>query len=184
MNTWHEKHCSNLLLIAGTGRNSGKTSFVCRICEEWDSTLPLVCIKISNHFHLQKGSKPVYVTSDYAIYEETKAISDKDTERMLKAGASNVFFIEADHEFVYKAFQRVLEKIPGNAAIICESGTLRRYIKPSLFVMLHTLGTEPKESSKDLMTRADKVFYFEKGNFQLPDKSVVFTNNHWKINNT
>jgi hypothetical protein len=43
------------------------------------------------------------------------------------------------------------------------------------------VGSEPKESSKDLLSLADKVFCFEKGNFQLPEGPVLFVNNHWKF---
>jgi len=182
MDNWHGISYDNLLLVAGTGRNSGKTSFVCQVCEEWDSTLPLVCIKISNHIHLQEGTQIIYSTKDFTIYEETLVASDKDTARMLKAGASKVLFIEADREFVYQAFEKSMEVIPGNAAIICESGTLRRYTRPSLFVMLHTLGSEPKKSSKDLMEVADKIFFFEDGNLQILENPVVFTNYQWKLN--
>jgi len=172
----------NLLLVAGTGRNSGKTSFVCRICEGWNSSLSLVCIKISIHFHWNPGADCLYSSPDMKIYEETQATSDKDTERMLKAGASKVLFIEADQEFVYAAFQKALEIIPENSAIICESGSLRRYTIPSLFIMLHTSDTEPKESSKELLSLADKIFYFEPGHLQIPEKPVVFSNYAWKLN--
>jgi len=182
MDNWPEITYDNLLLVAGTGRNSGKTSFVCRVCEEWSLPLPLVCIKISNHIHLQAGTQCIYSTKQFTIYEETQASSDKDTGRMLSAGASKVLFIEADREFIYHAFSKALESIPAGSAIICESGTLRRYAKPSLFVILHTLGAEPKESSKDLMNMADKIFYFEKGNLQIPENPVVYTNNRWKLN--
>lgn len=183
MSEFQAKPYPNLLLVAGTGRNSGKTSFVCRICETWNHALPLVCIKISNHIHLQAGTKLLYALTGFTIYEETQVSTDKDTERMLKAGASKVLFIEADREYVFPAFQKALEVVPSNSAIICESGTLRRYVKPSLFVMMHTSGTEPKESAKDLFPMADKVFYFEAGNLILPDHPVVYVSNHWKLNN-
>jgi hypothetical protein len=182
MDNLQELTYNNLLLVAGTGRNSGKTSFVCRICEEWDISLPLVCIKISNHIHVQEGTRCVFSGDQFTIYEETQSITDKDTDRMLRAGASKVLFIEADREFVYPAFRKALETVPVGAAIICESGSLRRYARPSLFIMLHTLGSEPKESSRDLMNLADNVFYFENGNLQIPKRPVVFTNNQWKLN--
>lgn len=172
----------NLMLVAGTGRNSGKTSFVCQVCEEWALPLPLLCIKISNHIHVQEGTKPVFTTPEFTIYEETMVTSDKDTARMLKAGASRVLFIEADREFVFPAFEQALKLVPPNSAIICESGTLRRYIQPSLFIMLHTIGSEPKESSKDLILLADKVFYSPKESLNIPKMPVVFNSGRWKIN--
>lgn len=101
---------------------------------------------------------------------------------MLKSGASKVLFIEAEREFVYLAFKEALSILPSEAVIICESGTLRRYTKPSLFVIMHTVGSEPKESSKDLMNLADKVYYFENGNLHLPNRPVIFTTGKWKLN--
>ncbi len=101
---------------------------------------------------------------------------------MLKAGASNVYFIETDCEYVYPAFQKLSEIIPVNAAIICESGTLRKYIKPSLLILVNTIEPIPKESAKDLMQMADKIFNFEYGNLQIPYKSVVFIDHQWKLN--
>lgn len=172
----------NLLMVAGTRRNSGKTSFVCKVCESWKSDQPLVCIKISNHIHIEEGISALYISNKFNIYEETNTASDKDTSRMLQAGASHVFFIEAEREFTCEAFQKVQEFIPENAVIICESGTLRRYIKPSLFIMLHTIGQEPKESSTDLMKIADKIFYYENGKLDISNKPVVYTSDTWKLN--
>lgn len=172
----------NLLMVAGTGRNSGKTSFICKICESWQSDLPLVCIKISNHIHIEMGITALYTSKPFNIYEETSKNSDKDSSRMLQAGASHVFFIETKREFTSEAFQKVQEFIPENAVIICESGTLRRYIKPSLFIMLHTIGQEPKESSADLMKIADKILYYENGKLDISNKPVVYTSDTWKLN--
>jgi len=182
MNRLSEQNYPNLLIVAGTGRNSGKTSLVCRICEEWSYSAPLVCIKISNHFHKLSSSHVLYKSGQFSIYEETEAISDKDTERYLKAGASKVFFIEADRELVYIAFQKIREYLPLNAAIICESGTLRRFIKPSVFVMIHTIGAKPKESAKDLLALADKVYNFEAGALKFPEIPIIFDDSTWKLN--
>ncbi len=182
MDNLKKKIYQNLLMVAGTGRNSGKTSFICKICEEWNLSSPLVCIKISNHIHIGDGVVPVYACSRFSIYEEANAASEKDTSRMLRAGADKVLFIEADREFVYKAFIKALNLIPDNAAVICESGTLRRFAQPSLFIMLYTRQLEPKESSKDLLEIADFIFYSDNGNLQIPQNPVIFKNNQWKLN--
>jgi hypothetical protein len=182
MNNGQSVYLNNLLLVAGTGRNSGKTSLICNICDAWDDAVPLVCIKISNHIHPLPGTICLYAGPSFSIYEETSASSDKDTARMLRAGASKVLFIEAEGEFIYQALQKTLARYPEDIAIICESGTLRRFVTPSLFVMLHTKGSEPKQSSKDLMTVADKIFYTENENLQIPDRPAVFANGRWKLN--
>ncbi len=172
---------NNVLLVAGTGRNTGKTSFVCQVCGEWNNQIPLVCLKISIHFHPQIGSKCLYSSNDFTIYEETETSSDKDTSRMLRAGASKVLFIEAESENVFKAFQKALEFIPLNSAVICESGSLRKFLKPSVFIILHAIGNEPKISSKELLPLADKIFQFETGKLNIPLNSVFFKNQKWSL---
>lgn len=182
MNNYPEYNFLNILLVAGTGRNTGKTSFVCQICKEWNLEIPLICFKISNHFHEQLGSKLIFSSPNFNIFEETQATTNKDTSRMLQAGASKVFFIEAESPYAFEAFNKSREYFPENCAIICESGALRRYFKPSIFIMLHNPGKEPKSSAVDLMDIADKIFYFDEENIFIPSNHVIFTNQQWKIN--
>lgn len=141
------------------------------ILETLEKSIGQKVYSLQKLIHLQIGTIRIFQNPEYSIYEETQAYSDKDTSRMLQAGASNVYFIEADREYVYPAFQKLSEIIPVNAAIICESGTSRKYIKPSLFILVNTIGTMPKESAKDIMQMADKIFNFEFGNLQIPYKS-------------
>lgn len=172
----------NVLLVAGTGRNSGKTTFVTTVCSWFQGDLKPVCIKISNHFHEQVGSLCLVENSDFRIFEETQISSQKDSARMLEAGAVRSFFIEADREFVYEAFKQLVEIIPQNVPIICESGNLRNYLIPAVFVMLHTNGTEPKPAALELFPLADKVLVSEAGYLQIPKNFVSFNNETWKIN--
>lgn len=173
---------SNVLLIAGTGRNSGKTTFVTTVCSWFPEEIKPVCIKISNHFHQQVGSLCLIENSYYRVFEETQVSSQKDSVRMLEAGAVRSFFIEADREFVYQAFKQLIEIIPDNVPIICESGNLRNYLIPAVFVILHTNGTEPKPAAVELFPLADKVLVSEPGNLQIPENFVSFNHKIWKIN--
>jgi hypothetical protein len=172
----------NVLLVAGTGRNSGKTTFVTTICSQFPEGSKPVCIKISNHFHEQAGSLCLIENSNFRIFEETQVSSQKDSARMLEAGAVRSFFIEADREFVYQAFKQLIEFIPDNVPIICESGNLRNYLIPAMFVMLHTNGTEPKPAAIDLFPLADKVLVSEPGDLQIPVNFVTYNHKTWKIN--
>lgn len=171
-----------LLLVAGTGRNSGKTSFVTSICKSMPINKKPVCIKISNHFHQQVGAINLVANSNYNIYEETQITSNKDTAKMLEAGALRVFFIEAADEYIYMAFKEILVLININTPIICESGGLRNYIKPAVFILLHTKGTNAKPKSVPLMAIADRVIESEMGKLNFPSNIVTFTNNKWQIN--
>ena len=173
---------NQVLLVAGTGRNSGKTTFVSSICQTLSQEFKPVCMKISNHFHEQIGAVCLITAKDYKIYEETQVSSDKDTARMLASGASRVFFIEAEEPFIFTAFKSVLDLISPNIPIICESGGLRKYIKPSVFIMLHTKETDPKLSSKELMPLADRVLESDFGTLHIPHNIVTFENHKWKLN--
>jgi len=172
----------NVLLVAGTGRNCGKTTFVTTVCSWFQDDIKPVCIKISNHFHEQVGSLCLIENSNFRIFEETQVSSQKDSARMLEAGAVRSFFIEADREFVYQAFKQLVGFIPENIPIICESGNLRNYLIPAVFVMLHTNGTEPKPAAVELFPLADKVLVSEPGNLQIPVNFVSFSHKTWKIN--
>jgi uridine kinase len=76
----------NLLLIAGTGTRSGKTSMACRIIEQF-SDLKITAIKISPHIHERTdGLIPKTEKKGYSVYEETNSNTSKDTSRMLNSG--------------------------------------------------------------------------------------------------
>ena len=94
---------------------------------------------------------------------------------------NQLFFIETENEFVLEAYHEALKYIPENAAIICESGSMRKQVKPSLFILLHTKDTEPKDSSKSLFQLADHILNFEAGKLNVTNISVTFTNNQWKL---
>ncbi len=173
---------ARLLLVAGTGRNSGKTTFVTTICSQIKETIQPICIKISNHFHPQIGTLCHFSSPNFSIYEETKADSKKDSARMLNAGASRAFFIEADHEFVYPAFEHLLTLLPADLPLICESGNLRNYIIPGKFILLHTENTIPKPQSVHLIPLADYYLVSEQGDFYIPENFLKYKNKTWELN--
>ena len=71
----------NLLLIAGTGTKSGKTSMACRIISQFPE-LKITAIKITPHFHeTTAGLLPFRKKHGYAIYEETERNGFKDTSQ-------------------------------------------------------------------------------------------------------
>lgn len=172
----------SLLLVSGTGRNSGKTTFVTSVCGEFQIDQKPVCVKISTHYHEQIGTICHLLTPFFRIYEELTVNSQKDTARMLDAGAQRSFFIEADDDNVMVAFLFLMDLLPENVPVICESGNLRRYLVPSLFVILHTLGTKPKLSALELFPLADKLLFNTPGQLLIPSGLVTFQDNSWRIN--
>jgi len=126
----------NLLLIAGTGTKSGKTSLACRIIEQFKS-LNITTIKISPHFHeTTPGLKTIREETGYAIYEETDRNTTKDTARMLRSGASKVYFAKVVDKRLKFVFDKIMDLIPEGTPIICESPALRNFIEPGLFIIM------------------------------------------------
>jgi hypothetical protein len=126
----------NLLLIAGTGTKSGKTSMACKIIEQF-SNLDITAIKITPHFHeTTSGLIVISEKKGYTIYEETNADSSKDTSRMLHSGANKVYFAKVWDDQLYEVFLSIMENINPNTPVICESPALRNFVEPGVFVIM------------------------------------------------
>jgi hypothetical protein len=126
----------NLLLIAGTGTKSGKTSLACKIIKQFPN-LKITAIKISPHFHeTTTGLIPKSEKVGYSIYEETNGSTLKDTSRMLHSGANKVFFAKVWDNQLLVVFNEIMEYIPSGVPVICESPALRNFIEPGIFIIM------------------------------------------------
>ena len=131
------QHYPNILLIAGTGRNSGKTTLACKIIEEFSKSSNIAALKISPHFHKQGETMEIIdKTQDYSIYIENNKKSGKDSSLMLNAGASPVYYIEVLDYSLLNSFESLMDKIPSNTPVVCESPALRKFISPGVFFIV------------------------------------------------
>ena len=90
-----ERRINRLLIIAGTGRGSGKTTLACLIIRRFSHLGPLA-IKISPHFHAPgEGLVDWHRGEKFNIFHESSKTGVKDTSRMLESGASGVYYIQA-----------------------------------------------------------------------------------------
>jgi hypothetical protein len=126
----------NLLLIAGTGNKSGKTSLACRLIEQFRD-LGIIAVKITPHFHeTTDGLVNLAKSPDYSVFEETNMGTSKDTSRMLKAGSARVFFAKVTDDTLPDAFLEIMKHIDSGTPVICESPALRKYIEPGVFIIM------------------------------------------------
>lgn len=126
----------NLLLIAGTGTNSGKTSLACRIIESFPE-LPITAIKITPHFHeTTPGLVLKSEEAGFTVYEETNLDSSKDTSRMIRAGAVKVYLAKVKDNKLFEAFIEIMKEVPEGAPVICESPALRNFVDPGVFIII------------------------------------------------
>ena len=131
---------TNLLLIAGNGRNAGKTTLACRIIEHLSKNISVTGLKISPHFHNFNESE-VLIRSEHFIVIDEKQNSTKDSSLMLNAGADKVLFVMVKQEHLHEALIQIYNLI-ANAIIVCESGGLREFVEPGLFLFVKRTGYE------------------------------------------
>jgi hypothetical protein len=171
---------ANLLLIAGTGTKSGKTTIACRIIEQF-KLLNITAIKITPHFHdTTEGLKSIEEEpGGYAIYEETNRNSTKDTSRMMQAGASRVYFAKVFDNRLLFVFNKIKDLIPEGTPIICESPALRHFVEPGVFIIIRSLTPNKLKNINDLLELPHVMFKLEELDL-INHIPIIFENGVWK----
>lgn len=167
----------NLLLVSGTGRNTGKTTLVCSILKKFSFQHKIIAIKITPHFHDVNQEFIIFKNENYIISEENNINTKKDSSLMLKNGASKVYFVQVLDDFLEEAISFLLNYINENILIVCESARLRKIIKPGVFILLNS--KNEIEKNKDLISFADKIATIE--NIETIIESLSFKNNIWHL---
>lgn len=148
-----KKKISNLLIVSGLGRNIGKTELAVQLIGRQNRQSVVYGIKVSVVSPEQTSLITHQMDKAYRIFEETNRNSSKDTSRMLRSGAEKVYYLQANPEGIYAAFNRLLEQIPEHAAIVCESNSLGDFFAPGLHVLLFG----PEHDLQQYQDRVDAV---------------------------
>ena len=156
-------HYPNILLVAGTGRNSGKTTLAVKIIQKFAGRSDLTAIKISPHFHKGANGLVAMVSSDkFNIYLERTMDGVKDSSKMLAAGASRAYYIEVHDQHLQDAFTSLLDKIPPSSPVVVESPALGRIISPGVyFIVDHPQTLNKKKELLATTSMADKFINSE-----------------------
>lgn len=172
-----------LLIIAGTGRNSGKTTLACQVIRKFSPSRSIVAIKITPHFHENPGYGRVIVDRpNIYIAEEIDPSTGKDSSLLLEAGAAQSYFVMTTDEYLEQAFREILTRIPANSMVVCESGGLRHLVRPGLFFMMqHKENSVLKPDAAKLLTLANHVITFDGSKFDFNINSIEIVNNQWKL---
>ena len=174
-----------MLMIGATARNCGKTTFACAIIKKFSRITPVIAIKVSTKRvtdSKHKGKKHCNPTKGFKIIEEHNTKGYKDTSRMLSAGAKKVFRIEVKENYLQQAAKAILKKIGRSTVCVCESNSLRKVIKPGLFLILQKRKSRYyKPSAKAVKKFADKIIVFDGKNFNFPLTRISLTARKWSI---
>jgi hypothetical protein len=156
----------NLLLIGATGRNTGKTEFVLAALDRWAGQVPIYCLKITSiapGVGCQRGEHGCGACgladcAGYVLSEETLSDAAKDTTLFLKRGARKAFWLRSLRSNLSQGFSDFAARVPQDALVICESNSLRKEVKPGLFIMLKNPASPVKPSAQAAISLADAVF--------------------------
>ena len=102
----------------------------------------------------------------------------KDTSRMLKAGASKVYFAKVLDNSLLLVFNKIKDLIPEGTPVICESPALRYYVEPGLFLIISSETTNKLKDISNLQSLPHVMFKLEEldGMESIP---VGFADGKW-----
>jgi hypothetical protein len=177
----------NLLIIGGSGRNVGKTTLALTIINKISKETKVLGLKVSTHKHgeeLFHGNHTSLLSDNYRISVETRMLPNKDTALMLDAGAGNAYFIEASSHKVMEAYEKFKKQYNEiGLPVVCESRSLRKHIKPGLFILLVN-DDQIKHDTNHYMSLADHVHIYDNNIMRLNHLAdvITFGPEGWEIN--
>jgi molybdopterin-guanine dinucleotide biosynthesis protein len=149
------------IIIAGTGRNVGKTTLACHLIQHLSSLHRKV---IGLKFITLKEEKDGFVHKHHQDIETFKIIKEdhleleKDTAKMLRSGAFESFLIVSKPAYVLEALSKFIFDIKDADYIVAESANLRHYFKPKTFVIVDREDVKDRKSYIDaLLPFADLI---------------------------
>ena len=169
----------NILLISGSGRNVGKTSFITRVIRN-NASKQMAVIKITPHFHEPTpGLVPIALNENYRIFQETNRSSEKDSSVFLKAGAEKVFFIQVTDSYLEEAFKIISVQLAPEMPLIVESAALRKFVMPGLYLFIQKRNQIMKSTAVEMHKMADLIVFSEDSQFSFNPELLIF-NQIWK----
>jgi len=181
-------HAPNILLIGSAGRNSGKTTFACALLRRLSASHGIVAAKVTT-IRERGGACPrggegcgvcAALDGKYCITEETSPGGTKDTQRLLAAGASKVYWLRVMSEYLEEGAQTLLELVGSHCPVICESNSLRTVVQPGAFLLFrHRDQQEIKASARAVRQHVDRTVYWDGFHFDLEPSVVNVVNAEW-----
>jgi molybdopterin-guanine dinucleotide biosynthesis protein A len=181
---------AGMLLVGSAGRSAGKTKFVCSLIEKFSRQRDIVGVKVTAIEDVESGCPRGQSECDacsslegrYEIVEETNRESEKDTCRILAAGASRVFWLRVLKEGMEEGAAALMETIGGDAVSVCESNSLGSVVEPGAFIMLEGPGQESsKASAGEVIGYADRIVRFDGEGFDIDFDEIGLGDGGWAV---
>ncbi|NOR73614.1 MAG: hypothetical protein GQ525_00490 [Draconibacterium sp.] len=164
---------NNIILIAGNGRNVGKTTLICQIIEA-AKTHEIVTVKITPHFHnATLGLIEIEKGSGWIISKETNNSTQKDSSLYLKNGAKKSYYIQAKVEKLDEAFDAIKNQLEKEQLVIIESAALHKIIQPALFIFVLPDGKCIEKEFEPTIKKADLIVVSTGKQFYPTSKKIA-----------
>jgi hypothetical protein len=179
-----------VIMIGATSRNVGKTEFACQLIHALAQTQSVVGVKITTvaerDGQCPRGGQGCGVcsslTESYCITRETSAPAGKDTARLLEAGAAFVFWLRVLKDHLSEGVAALLEQVPAELPIVCESNSARLVLNPGLFVVVKPGQDDGvKPSCQAVITRADTVVTYDGKGWDIQPDRCVWGEHQWSF---
>lgn len=180
----------NILMIGSSGSNVGKTELACALLRRLSKNRRIVGVKVtavaSRDGSCPRGGQGCGVCSSldgkYEITQETSRRSDKDTARLLAAGADAVYWLRVMRAHLQEGFAALLDTIGRDALIICESNSLRHAVEPGLLLLVDSTHHRPwKQSAQEVREHADCIVRSDGSRFDLDLERVQLVGSRWLL---
>jgi molybdenum cofactor guanylyltransferase len=179
----------NMLMIGSSGSNVGKTELACTLLRRF-SDHQIVAVKVttvaSRDRSCPRGGQGCGVCSsmdgEYRITQETATGSDKDTGRLLAAGARTVYWLRVMRTHLAQGVAALLEMIGHDAVAICESNSLRQVVEPGLFLVVESTTGKPwKQSAQQVRRHVDCIVRSDGNRFDLDLERIQLAGARWLL---
>jgi molybdopterin-guanine dinucleotide biosynthesis protein A len=179
-----------MMLVGAGARNAGKTEFACSLIGKFCSDRNITGIKVTTINELDSGCARggegcgvcARLTGNFCITEETNSTSNKDTCRMLAAGAKKVFWLRVLKKHLTEGITALLKVIGNEQILICESNSLRNVVKPGLFFMVQNgKAARWKQSAEEVVGYADEIVLSDGNQFSIDIDSITLVNGKWTM---
>jgi molybdopterin-guanine dinucleotide biosynthesis protein A len=178
----------DFVLVGATARNLGKTEFACGLIRRQSALGPVTAVKVTT-IRDEAGPCPrggegcgvcASVEGAFVLTDERDAPADKDTGRMVRAGAARVLWLRAREDRLEEALAALLAELPGTGSVVCESNAVREVLEPGLFLVLRPRGEHvPKPSAARMLPLADRTVEFRGDGWDLDPDRVWFDRGTW-----
>jgi molybdopterin-guanine dinucleotide biosynthesis protein A len=177
-----------MIMIGAGDRNVGKTKFACSLIREFSLRHDIVGLKVTTvdegRSGCPRGGNGCGVCSsfegNYCLTEETDNQSDKDTCRMLAAGAKKVLWLRVLKQRLEEGVNALQAAIGTDAISVCESNSLRSVVEPGLFFMFKAVDSDQcKPSAARVEKYTDRTVLFDGSNFDISLDEIELIEGKW-----